>query len=422
MVMTVGFVVSVSSAEVAFRLFIDGEYVGVVSGSDDVYEAAAALANDIGGIAYMTSLADCKITYAFAYGKEAENKLGKDEIYRALYVAKLKDFSTAYGVYANGEFVGANEDAEAVYNAVSSARKAAQGEEENEVELIGSIEVKTLYYPYAVLRSDIEIAGELSALSNSLFKTVAPDKSLVTVNVEAGEYEGTFLAPSGSEIVSTDVSKDGLTVITVKTESKIAYSIEYEKTADLFVGEYKKKCDGEDGCKETVTRIVYENGEQISSQTVSETVVKAPSAKVIFEGTKVKPTTASTGIYDWPIKNRYTITDTFGYRYIGGSKKFHYAVDLATSAGVPVYAADGGVVVTATYGASYGNHVIIRHDNGQETLYAHMRTKPPVQVGERVYKGQQIGEVGSTGYSTGPHLHFELRINGERVDPLDYLP
>ena len=65
---------------------------------------------------------------------------------------------------------------------------------------------------------------------------------------------------------------------------------------------------------------------------------------------------------------------------------------------------------------------MIKHDNGQETLYAHMRTDPIVSVGERVYQGQQIGEVGSTGYATGPHLHFEIRIDGEKVDPLKYLP
>ena len=421
-VMTVGFVVSASSADIAFKFFIDGEYIGVVGSADDVYEAKALLASDIGGIAYGSELAGCDISYSFALGKAAQTKLGKDEIYKALYVAELKDFSAAYGVYANGEFVGANEDAGTVYDAVSSARKSAQGADGSEVVLTGSIEIMTLYYPYATLRSGAEIADALVLRSDDIFEIVTPSKSLVTGYVDIGFEEGQFLAPVGGEIVSTDLTGEGVTVVTVRTETAVAYPIEYEKTSDLYVGEYEKKCDGTDGLKETVCRITYKNGAAVSTETVSETVVKEPTAKVIYEGTKVKPITASTGIYDWPLKTRYTITDTYGYRRIDGSTKFHYAIDLATSSGVPVYAADGGVVIYAGRTASYGNHVIIRHDNGQETLYAHMRVTPCVKVGERVYQGQQIGEVGSTGYSTGPHLHFELRINGERVDPLDYLP
>ena len=421
-VMTVCFVVSVSSASVAFKLFIDGEYIGVVGSADDVYEARARLASDIGGIAYSPELAGCDVSYSFVLGKAAENKLGSDEIYRALYVAELKDFSAAYGVYANGEFVGANEDAEAVYDAVSSARRSAQGTDGSEVVLEGSIEVKTLYYPYGSLRSGAEIADALTLRSEEIFKTVSPGKSLVSGYVDIGYEEGQFLAPAGGEIVSTDLTGEGVTILTVRTETAIPYSIEYEKTADLYVGEYEKKCDGADGLKETVCRITYINGAAVSTQTVSETVIKEPTAKVIYEGTKVKPITASTGIYDWPIKNRFTLTDTYGYRRIDGSTKFHYAIDLATSSGIPIYAADGGVVTFAGRTPSYGYHVIIRHDNGQETLYAHMRVAPCVNVGERVYQGQQIGEVGMTGYATGPHLHFEILINGERVNPLDYLP
>ncbi len=421
-VMTVGFVVAASRVEVAFKLYIDGEYIGVVDGVDTVNEAAEALASDIGGIAYMPELAGCTVTYGSAVGSEAKNKLAKDDVYKALYIANLKDYSAAYGVYANGVFVGANEDAEAVYEAVSSARRTAQGEDGSEVELIGSIEIKTLYYPYTALQSGVEIENSLTAVSYSLFREVPAEKSLVTVDVDVWDDEGPFLAPAGSEIVSTDISEDGKTAVTVRAESKIAYSIEYEKTTDLFVGEYEKKRDGEDGLKETVSCIIYENGVAVSTEIISETVLKEPTSKVIYEGTKVKPLTASTGIYDWPIKDRYTITDTYGYRYIDGSRKFHYAVDLATSSGIPIYAADGGVVTYAGRTPSYGYHVIIRHDNGQETLYAHMRVAPCVKEGERVYQGQQIGEVGMTGYATGPHLHFEIRINGERVDPLDYLP
>ena len=88
---------------------------------------------------------------------------------------------------------------------------------------------------------------------------------------------------------------------------------------------------------------------------------------------------------------------------------------------VPISAADGGRVIVAETHRSYGIYVIIQHDDGTKTVYAHM-SKRTVSVGDRVYQGQKIGEVGSTGYSTGDHLHFEIIKNGNKVDPEKYLP
>lgn len=122
----------------------------------------------------------------------------------------------------------------------------------------------------------------------------------------------------------------------------------------------------------------------------------------------------------WPSDATY-ITYYFGdpsYPY----GEFHYGIDIAGETGTPLYAAEAGVVVDAEYNEyGYGNMVTIDHGNGLMTRYGHMNTLPVVKVGDRVYRGQYIGPMGNTGYSFGSHVHFEVIVNGQRVDPLPYI-
>ncbi len=131
------------------------------------------------------------------------------------------------------------------------------------------------------------------------------------------------------------------------------------------------------------------------------------------------------GSFTWPVPGYKTITSYFGYRtykYNGKTvSSNHKGIDIAATSGVKIVAANSGTVVTSAYDANgYGNYVIIDHGGGKMTVYGHM-TKRLVSVGTYVTKGQQIGTVGSTGRSTGPHCHFEVRINGTAVNPLNYL-
>lgn len=132
---------------------------------------------------------------------------------------------------------------------------------------------------------------------------------------------------------------------------------------------------------------------------------------------------AGTGYY-WPLPSgNTTITSVFAGRIhpITGKYSFHNGVDVRAAGGTPIYAARGGVVLVSTYSSSYGNYVSISHGNSDSTLYGHM-TSRAVSEGQVVKQGQLIGYVGSTGRSTGYHLHFEVRIGGSRVDPLSCYP
>ena len=134
--------------------------------------------------------------------------------------------------------------------------------------------------------------------------------------------------------------------------------------------------------------------------------------------------------FRWPTYNRY-ITSYFGYRThpVYGTTKFHSGIDIGAGYGDTIMASCSGTVIYVTEpyegcnkgGTGYGNYCIIDHGNGYSTLYGHARDIY-VSVGDYVSAGQQIGEVGSTGTSTGAHLHFEVRVNGTQYNPEDYLP
>ena len=126
----------------------------------------------------------------------------------------------------------------------------------------------------------------------------------------------------------------------------------------------------------------------------------------------------------WPLPLSWDyISYKYGYRTIselGYNNKFHYGIDVPAYRGTDIYASKAGKVLIAQYHASYGNYVLIDHGDGYQTLYAHA-SKLYVKAGEYVDQGQLIAAVGTTGTSTGNHLHFEVRVNGDKRDPLDYL-
>ena len=131
---------------------------------------------------------------------------------------------------------------------------------------------------------------------------------------------------------------------------------------------------------------------------------------------------ASSYGFIWP-SSCHSISDYFGPRYhpITHTYSNHSGIDIAAAAGTPIYACASGRVSTASFGTAYGYHVVINHGNGFSTLYGHM-TRFIVSEGDYVSQGQVIGYVGSTGWSTGPHLHLTVYYNGALVNPLAYLP
>lgn len=133
------------------------------------------------------------------------------------------------------------------------------------------------------------------------------------------------------------------------------------------------------------------------------------------------PGSSSVSGFQWPVNG--SVTSGFGYRVhpIYGTRRLHQGLDISGGSGTPIAAAKSGTVISAGWRGGYGNAVVISHGSGVTTLYAH-QSSMNVTSGQQVGRGDIIGWVGSTGASTGPHLHFEVRINGSAVDPRPYLP
>ena len=128
------------------------------------------------------------------------------------------------------------------------------------------------------------------------------------------------------------------------------------------------------------------------------------------------------GEMGWPLPFdvHYVVSSEFGWRKLWGMDDYHLGIDLACAANTPIYAANAGKVLESAYHYSYGNYVLIDHGGGKATLYAHMNERW-VSSGETVKKGQQIGLVGTTGSSSGNHLHFEVREGGSVQEPRNYI-
>lgn len=212
--------------------------------------------------------------------------------------------------------------------------------------------------------------------------------------------------------------KDPLIHVIVKKEKykekKIPYKKEVVKNNDMYKGDTKVKQKGKEGKKAFTYVITKENGMQQTKNVTNEKVIAEPVTHIVEKGTKPMPSRGS-GKLTWPA-NGGKITSKMGQRW----GRMHKGIDIAGPSSYEIKAADNGVVTSARYSNGYGNKVVIDHNNGFRTVYAHLKSIS-VDQGQKVTKGSQIGIMGSTGRSTGTHLHFEVYKNGTLQNPLDYL-
>ena len=236
-------------------------------------------------------------------------------------------------------------------------------------------------------------------------------------------------AEAEKKLLGTHKEESILTVVTTeerKEEEDIDIPEEYQPVKSLSVGEIKVASEGSPGTKEITKKVTKENGNPVSETILEESVVEEPEEKVILAGTKL-PASYQSSFYEDPdlsydedaVYGKLqrpvaggVVTSGFGSRW----GKVHHGIDIALPQGSEIRAADNGNVYFAGANGSYGNIVKIDHGNGMQTYYAHC-SRLLVSAGQRVERGEQIALVGSTGRSTGPHLHFEVIINRNSIDP-----
>ena len=199
---------------------------------------------------------------------------------------------------------------------------------------------------------------------------------------------------------------------------------------DALVAQKKELDAKEADAAALVQKIQSQESEYQSSRDALKREEEEVEAQIIKKQKEIQAKIAAGQIsfdpgtgWQWPVPGRYKITSTFGPRIhpITGLPGNHTGTDVAAPKGTAILAARGGVVTISTYNNSYGNYVVVQHDNGIATLYAHMSSRA-VSEGQIVTQGQTLGYVGSTGSSTGNHLHLEFRVNAKRQDALNYYP
>ena len=194
----------------------------------------------------------------------------------------------------------------------------------------------------------------------------------------------------------------------------VEYSKQVKESATLLKGETEVAQEGIDGKREVMFLITEVNGERKNKITVSDKIVQKPVDEVKIIGTKEIPHVGE-GSFAWPAVGGY-ISSKMGPRW----GRNHDGIDIARPSDYTIKASDNGKVTFTGPDGTYGNKVVIDHNNGYETVYAHL-SSISVSVGQTVAQGQKIGVMGNTGRSTGIHLHFEVYKNGALINPLNVL-
>jgi murein DD-endopeptidase MepM/ murein hydrolase activator NlpD len=406
--------------------------VGVVA-DQSVVEAAIQTVEQAGsarlGYEYQV---EGELDYQFALTLKSDlNSEADIEQYFYRQLNDLSDHLRMYAISVGGQSIGVVRDLAAMNNVLSAIQEQYRTENTTSVEFVENISVEDVYSADLVMTmGELEEALTASSVGATTYTVQSGD----TFN---GIAYANDMSVSDLKALNPDVDinrlmigdvlnvKELIPVLSVRTvehqvyTEAIACPVETKEDSSMYKGDTKILVQGEEGQAQIEADVTFVNGYERERNVVSSTTLKEPTTTIKAVGTKEKPKTASTGSYSWPIRG--TVTSYFGGRKIFGSYSYHSGIDIAVSYGAAVKAADGGTVTFAGYKGSYGNLVIITHDNGTQTYYGH-NSSLVVSAGQKVYKGQTIAKAGSTGRSTGVHCHFEMRINGSAVNPLNYLP
>lgn len=346
----------------------------------------------------------------------------------------------AFAVTVDGEFVGAVSESGEIENYLEGLKSPHLGgdvvdisfdkeieyayeqfvspeqlvEQSEIIELFGGLVAEPVYYevvegdtPWDIAMNNGLTVDELSGLY-ATYKGEPADDITETLRV------GTIIRLSAEvPYLQTLITRD------MTFNKKVAFGVDETEDPDMYKGDRKVDVEGVDGETRIHALVTYKGGVAIKSETLDSTVLTEPINARVRVGTRETKTPLSTGsggsgIYFWPVGGGRISAGL-------GDGRGHQGIDIAAPYGTPIYASESGTVTRAgNRSDGYGNCVFISHEDGMETVYGHL-SSIAISSWDYVVKGQLIGYVGSTGRSTGNHLHFEVREYGGYMDPNDYV-
>ena len=421
--LVVGFTLS---REYAIQVSLDGEEIGVINNYTVLKNADKIIKNKLVSTDEQTWELNSDIKMVSLGRKETVNER---QLANNILQASDENIIEATGLYVDGQFIGAVKDATKLNEALASLKASYEnGDPNRTVSFVQNVSVLDgIFFADSVV-PDQQLADlVVSEVSGAKYYTVASGDNPWGIAAKNGITYSTLLALNGvsefkslfvGDVVQVGASVPFLQVKYVERATRqveIPYTTKEEKDKTMTLGTRKVAQAGVKGLKEELVESVYIDGMLQSETVVQSTVISEPVQQIVKIGTywNGQIIEGGSGKLTWPTAGGYVS------RGFVGQYPAHNGVDIAGPYGTYIIAADSGVVTKALYtNVGYGVYCIIEH-GGYQTLYGHC-SRLLVSVGQQVQKGQIIAYMGSTGNSTGNHLHFEVKRGNVRYNPYSW--
>ncbi len=426
----------------------DGSLVGYVT-DENTYNDAAELV----GERVITAGNDFKSTLSPRYSLvsvDDESAMNTSTEICNNILLNSDNVEDAYGFFVNGKLVAAlRSQGDMTFLLDSFLEKFRIGAANETITFVGTTDVVNGLYAAEKIVSSEDFQSAISAeeMETQLY-TVKSEESLSRILDKYSLTEERFyelnedfsgtLHEGDSVVVEKEQPVLRVQNVVISSyEKTIAYSTITEKDDTKYTGYSNVRQEGQEGLQKITQQITYIDGVEVSRTIINKETLRDAVDKIVVVGTKKTTTTrynsnagqfsntakpnpnvSGTGRFTWPLPGVTTISSPFGQRW----GRLHSGIDISCGGvyGRTIVAADSGTVTTVKNSPSgYGLHVIINHSNGYTTLYAHC-SSVLVSAGQTVSKGQAIAKVGNSGRSTGPHLHYEIRVNGTAKNPMNW--
>jgi murein DD-endopeptidase MepM/ murein hydrolase activator NlpD len=388
----------IQNAQTWNKVFSNGTYIGLVPDNGKVLSTMNQIAK-----AY-----DVQLSFVTIHTHVAGD-------YNWTYVESLP--TTAVAIRLNGQpllYTSDESSAQKVISSVKAALLPKNITQSTRAHFVGDVttspvmvSVTKILSPESAIRlilhpDPTSMAGRGQTLSG--LSAVAEQKQTGASQVQSSE-QGT------QSLLQVAVEK------TVTETKSVPFPIHYIKDNYMGVGKISVVRPGQQGLEKEQVQLSYVDGQLQSQKVLSHSMITKPTPEIAKQGINAG---IAVGHWGWPSPS-YTITSPYGWRILFGRPNFHPGIDIGCPIGTPVYATNNGVVMEAGWNnGGYGNWVRINNGHGLETIFGHL-SKVLVHAGETVAKGQEIGLSGDTGFSTGPHLHYEVRLYGHHINPSPYM-
>lgn len=364
-----------------YSAYINNRLIGYVDNKKDFKESIKSITNGL--VNQYPSINIKKYKLSFKKVNKSETAITSDIEIKKNVLKSLEGTVNTNRLIINGiefGYISSEEEKKSALNSlVGKYLKDINVDKDNvlSVNINGSIELK---------KETVNISSldPLEIIVERLYETNKGDKPILNIDITLNETVKEAIMPK-TTILSTN---------------------------EIYLGQSKNQ-EGIAGEKEVLKEVTYSNGKKLNEKNISEKVIVEPKDNIVYKGVK-DPIAGGVAFLENP--SRGSITSNYGARW----GKVHKGIDIAGNIGDPIKAALDGKVIEAYYSSSYGNVITIEHGNGIQTLYAHC-SKLLAKEGQEVKRGDIIAKIGNTGRSTGPHLHFELKVNGSAINPIKYI-